>query len=264
MRTLLLFTTALVAAAGGIDAPRIGYARSADGSVLQVSGVSGAFITTPTGLTDVVAAAFSGSLGLLKTNETTRVIDRTGAILSEIEAPSGPAMFGFDPTGRVGAAWYPSTGALAIYRDGEWSPAPFDPGASGVLAITLKDKDRAMVVLQSDSLSLVRIRLSDGAVEDVTALGASTGPVLALSDGSLIFQRDGAAILRDVQGVEQTLDLPAGVVELTPMGGAWVQARTDSGATLTVRLGSQPRVYILPAPSPVADVEPSGAREVRR
>lgn len=250
MRTYCLFATiAFTAAAGGIDTPAIGFARAADGSIQRVAGVSGTFISASTNHAGI-AAAFSDHLGVVKTCTSILLLNADGSTAAESEAPEGGAVLGFDPAGRSAIAWYPSARWMAIYRDGQWNRVPFDP-AGAVLAVAIKDNDRVLAVIRGDQLSVVRMRLVDGAIEDVTFLGSSPGPVQLFPDGSLLYPKEGGFLYRAADGIERTLDIPAGVVEFMPMSATWLQARTETGRNLAIRLLPEPRIFELPPPVPV-------------
>jgi hypothetical protein len=247
MKPLLFFLLlGPVACAGRVESPAIGYARGSDGTILRVAGVSGAFVTTATIQTGAVSAAFSAQLGVLKLASSVRVLDGGGNLIVETDAPPGPALFGFDGTGATAVAWYPSTGALMLYRAGAWSTVPYDTGGVPVLGVAFDEQGRALVVLARYRLTLARIRVSDGATEDETIVGPGSGPVWVSSRGALLFVRDGMVLYRAAERGEQTLDVPADVVEWVPMGGAWVEARTASGRKLALRLAPAVRVWDLP------------------
>jgi hypothetical protein len=247
MKLAFLFAIlAFAATAGGVDAPSVGYGRNPAGSIVRVSGVSGAFVVAATDQTGVVSAAFSERLGLVKTDSTVRVLDAAGNLLNECDAPAGPALFGFDASGRTGAAWYPSTHALMFYGDSQWNPVPFDANGGAVLAVAVKDNERVLAVVQSDQLTIVRIRLVDGAVEDVTSLGSSGGPAHLFGDGTALFHRDGAIVRRTPGGAELAVDGLTDVTGFLPMGADWVQARTASGRSFALRLSPEPRFFVLP------------------
>ncbi len=155
MRILYPFILAsLACAAGGIDTPTAGYARGSAGSIIRVSGVSGAFITAVTDQSGVRSAAFSDRLGLVKTDSTVRVLDMAGNVVNESDAPEGDALFGFDPAGGMAVAWYASAQTFMVYRDGRWSQAQLDASLGTVLAVAAKDRDTALAIFQGDCLSI--------------------------------------------------------------------------------------------------------------
>ncbi len=248
MRTLCLLVAApLVLAAGAVDSPSSGYARTADGTILRVSGIGGAFITTTTDQTGSIAAAFSERLGLVKLATAIRVLDPAGAVVSESDAPEGDALLGFSKKGDSAIVYYASTQTISIFTSGQWVPVPFDVASTSVLAVAVQDSDTALVLVLRDQLSLVTLRTSDGAVIDENVIGSGIGPALLLPDRRIIFVRDRTLLYRDPAGVEQVLQaLPADVTALSRMDSEWVHARTESGRNLAFRLDSERRLYELP------------------
>jgi hypothetical protein len=241
----LLFACSLAFAESGLETPSVGYARAPDGTIVRVSGIAGAFVTTPTDQAGAVSAGFSGQLGFLKLPSAARVVNAAGALLGESDAPDGSALFGFNPRGDAGIAYYPSTQTLNVYGAGAWQSIPFQMTGARVLAVALKDAEQAQVVVARDQLSLVTLRVSDGAVESETLLGPGSGPALLLSAG-VLFSRDDSLIYHDASGTEQAIPVSAAVTDLFQMGPGWVQAQSGSGGDLALRLGREIRVYQLP------------------
>jgi hypothetical protein len=247
MRVILLWALSVVVAVGAVDIPSAGYARTADGSVVRVSGVAGAFLTGATDQTESISASFSGRLGVVKLASTVRVLDAGGAVVSESDAPEGAGLFGFNARGDAAIAYYASTQTLAVFRTGEWHPLPVDTLAMTVLAVALQDSETALALVTRDRLSLVTLRISDGAVMDETVLGDGTGPALLLPDRGAIFVRDDALLYHAADGSEQVIQALSGSgVTLSRMDSDWIHARLESGRNLVFRLEQDPRVYELP------------------
>ena len=68
---IFCFLFCLSIAAAAVESPSIGYVRAADGSIVRVAGVSGAFVTTAAEQPQAVSAGFSGSLGDIIANQAT-------------------------------------------------------------------------------------------------------------------------------------------------------------------------------------------------
>lgn len=251
----LLFSLGIAAAA--VESPSVGYIRAADGSIVRVTGISGAFITTGTGEGATVALSFSGSLGFLKLDTSVQVVNGTGELLGESDAPAGPALFGFNANGDAGVAYYPATRELRLFANGQWQAIPFN-APDGVISVALKDADHVLVAAASDQLTVLTIRTSDGATEAVSGAGLwpaarfrpgkGTARHIALitAGGTLLFGRGGALIYRDANGSEQTIDTPGPITAMTQMGAGWVHLQTDSRRNLALRLLAQPKLYEIP------------------
>src|ERR1700729_479425 len=111
LATLLIAAT-IVAAQSGIRPPQVGFAGNADGTLRPVYGVAGNFILGPSIAARVISQAFSGSIGLLKTESTLRAFNRQGQVLATTDAAEGPALFAFSPDGLTALAYVPSSNTL--------------------------------------------------------------------------------------------------------------------------------------------------------
>ena len=241
----LLCACAVAYAQSGVKTPPVGYARASDGTIVRVFGIAGSFVTTPTDQAGAVSAGFSLQLGLLKLTSTVRVLNDAGALLNESDAPDGPALFGFNRRGDAAIAYYSSNRTLSVYSAGAWQSMPFTRTGAQVLAVALIDSGNAQAVVARDQLSLVTLRVSDGAVENETLLGPGSGPAL-LTGGGVLFGRDDTLVYHDSSGKEQIVPVPAPAAVLSQMGSGWIQAQSGSGGNLALRLGPEVRVYQLP------------------
>ena len=242
----LLLLAPLAWCASGVESPPLGFARSGAGGIVRVSGIAGAFIAAPTGQGEVVSAAFNGTRGLVKLATSVRALDAAGELAAEWDAPEGPALFGFDPAGSAAIVWYTSSGTFSVLRAAEWSAVPIDAASLGgdILAVSLADSRRALILVAREHLVLVRVRLSDGATERETMVGDGSGPATLWPGGAVLYRSEGGFVYRDPRGSEQTVELPAG--ELTQMGSGWVQVRTAAAGQFAIRIGGVLRVYELP------------------
>ena len=235
----LCFVFSLGIAVAAVEIPSIGYMRAADGSIVRVAGVSGAFVTKLTGQPQAVSASFSGSLGFIKLDTSVRVVNGAGELLGEFDAPGGPALLGFSATGDAGIAYYPVTRTLSLFRDGAWTSVPYEGSA---IAVGLKDSSSALIVAPGRELTLLTIRLSDGAIESREPLSRDRNvPLFITPDGTLLFTRGEALVYR-----EHIIPAGSHITAVSQMGARWVQIQTDSGRNLALLLSGQPQLYELP------------------
>lgn len=241
----LFFACALVWGANTVDTPSVGFALSADGSLLRVSGIAGAFITTATEHSDALSCGFSKQLGFVKLPSAVRVLNGDGELVSESEAPAGAALFGFNKDGDAGVAYYPDGSYLAALISGEWRRVPFSLGVP-VLAVRLEDSGHLSAVIARGQLTLASIRISDGAIEAESDPGGVRGPVLLPSTGGLLFVGEQGVIYRDVDGVDHVVTDSTDVTAMQQMGPDWAQLVTRPGRNLAVRLAPVVRVLDIP------------------
>jgi hypothetical protein len=219
----LLALSMVASAAAQIRAPQLGFAGSADGTLRPVYGVAGNFILGPAvlgkaGAGRVLSQAFSGSLGLLKTESTLVAFDGKGQVLATTDAAAGPALFAFSPDGLTGLAYVPSSNTLIEWSAGRFEAVPFRQEPDIVLAIALSNTLQASLIAQRDGAIWELASASQRALVGVTA------PVLALASGELVFSDVHGIVLRkpDNSEVHIAAQLPA-KFSLQQMDGEWVQ-----------------------------------------
>jgi hypothetical protein len=237
-------------AQSGIRPPQLGFADSADGVLRPVYGVAGNFILGPGVAAKVLSQAFSGSLGLLKTDTTLTAFDGQGKVLATADAAAGPALFAFSLDGVTALAYVASSNTLVEWRTGELVTMPFRPEPDIVLAIALPNAFEASLIVQrSDGIWEVRFPLTRPRLVSQKALVGVTAPVLALASGDLVYSDANGIVLRkpDNSEVRIAAQLPA-KFSLQQMDSEWVQLRDlDTARHFAIRvLSGHEGFYELP------------------
>ena len=240
------FTTLFLAAVGAfgqqafsqhaIAPPRLGFVADGSRTLRPLYGMAGSFILGPAVRGAVVSQAFSGSLGLLKTNLFLAAFDPQGQPLGSIDVSRGPALFAFSPDGTAALAYVGSRDALyddALY---EWKRGAFSrswvrPVDGRVLAIAFPTAFEAARIVERSAGDIWEIReplgglgtLSEKALPDVHA------PLLALPSGDLVYAGAGAIVVRHPTGTEVHIPatLPASF-SLQQMNRDWVELAGQS------------------------------------
>jgi hypothetical protein len=218
LSAITLMALSMVAgAAAQIRPPQLGFAGAADGTLRPVYGVAGNFILGPPIGGKVISEAFSGSLGLLKTESTLAAFDGQGKVLATTDAAAGPALFAFSLDGKTALAYVASSNTLIEWSAGRFEAVAFRPEPDVVLAIALSNTLEASLIVQR----------SDGIWEvgsSQRALVGVTAPVLALASGELVFSDANGIVLRNPDGTEVHIAgrLPARF-SLQQMDSQWVQ-----------------------------------------
>jgi hypothetical protein len=215
----MLSLVASAMAQSGIRPPQLGFAN-ADGTLRPVYGVAGNFILGPSVRGRVISEAFSGSLGLLKTETTLVAFGKQGQVLATMNTAAGPALFAFSPDGLAALAYVLSSKTLVEFNAGQLEAMPFHSEPDTVLAIALPDAFEASLIVQRED-GIWEIRSSSQ-----RALVNVTAPLLALPSGELVFSDAQGIVLRkpDNSEVHITARLPA-KFSLQQMDGEWVQLR---------------------------------------
>ena len=215
---IALSMIASAAAQSGIRPPQLGFAGNADGTLRPVYGVAGNFILGSSVAGKVISQAFSGSLGLLKTESTLAAFDGQGKMLATIEASPGPALFAFSPDGLAALAYVPSGNTLVEWKAGQLVTMPFHTEAGTALAVALSNALEVSLIVQREDVIWEVRSASQKALLGVTA------PVLALASGELVYSDAKGIVLRKPDGSEVhiTARLPA-KFSLQQMDTEWVQ-----------------------------------------
>jgi len=232
MKALFTFLSInlVICAQSTLAPPKVGFVQDGRSSVHAVVGLAGNFLTGPTVSTGAVAAAYSGSLGLIKTDAQLIVTDANGQAIANTNAPGGRALFGFAAGGHAALAYFEATGALVIWNGRAFQSVPLDAATlagSMVVSIAFEDSNlAAFVVERQDALWKVDVRTDTGAVVSQTALPGVTAPALLVASGDLVYANTRGLVVRKADGVEKQVaaHLPKNFA-LEQMGDGWVEVR---------------------------------------
>lgn len=241
----LAFCLALTAQ---IAEPRIGFAWSQDGSIVDIRGLSGSFVVNRTGVR-ADTAAWSGRLAVSLVDDTLSIANASGEVLTTLDHASG-AIFGFSADGESAVVFRPVPNDLSVWRAGSRTTTPLSDGAvDGAIESIALDNKSAVVAIRGDAgAAIARIRISDGAIEDQRTLDEGASPVLVLPAGRIVFTSGQAVILEDSHGSRVRADVPGTPARLAPLGTQWVHVITSDGAAYALRLSGAPAVYAIPDP----------------
>jgi len=220
--TITLIALSIVAgAAAQIRPPQLGFAGAADGTLRPVYGVAGNFILGPSiagQAGKVISQAFSGSVGLLKTDSTLSAFNGQGQVLATIDAAAGPALFAFSLDGTAALAYVAGSNTLVEWKAGQLVTMPFHSELGTVLAVALSNASEASLIVQREG------EIWEVASASRRALVGVTAPVLALASGELVFSDANGIVLRkpDNSEVHVAARLPA-KFSLQQMDSDWVQ-----------------------------------------
>ena len=229
-----LFWAASAWAQSGIEVPDIGTIVDASGILRRVQGVAGNFRLGPAIASEVLSAACSERVCLAKTDS--KVLSTTG----EVEAPPGPAIFGFDAAEAI--VYFPGPRTFARWHDNILDPLEC-PVDGEVLALRVRGGETEIAVRRDRRVWRVH---QDGSVMDWIA--ETAGPVLLLREG-VLFATPDELILRRRDAREVRFAL-AGAETMTAMGSLYIAIRAG-GTTYALRMepGNE-RLFLLPGSVP--------------
>ena len=190
---------------------------------------------------NIVTAAFSGSIGLLKTRSSLAAFDAQGKVLASMDAALGPALFAFSPGGTTALAYIASSNTLVEWLGSAFAPVSLNDQeimAQSVLAIAFPTPfEASLLVQQNDTIWELHLPLGGSGDVSQNALVGVQAPLLALPSGDLLYRDTGGIVVRRTDGSEVHIaaSLPARF-SLEQMNQEWVQL-TDlaGGARFAIR-----------------------------
>ena len=237
----LLLVCASAKAQPGIAPPQLGFVEDSARTLRPAYGLAGNFILGPSIAANIVSEAFSGSLGLLKTDSSLVAFDSQGKLLGSIDAASGPALFAFSLNGSSALAYISSSNTLLEWRGSGFVPVSMrleEVIADNVLAIAFPTPFEASLIVQRRAL-LWELNLPLGKVGAVSqrALVGVHAPVLVLPWGDVVSGDAGGIVVRrtDRSEVHIAASLPANF-SLQQINRDWVQLTDlNSSARFAIR-----------------------------
>ncbi|MGI8742473.1 MAG: hypothetical protein ACR2NN_07860 [Bryobacteraceae bacterium] len=209
-----------------IESPQIGWITSS-GQLRPVIGLAANFVVGESIGDRVVSSSFSGSFGLVKTDSSVLVLDRAAQVLFQTDADPGPALFAFATDGSPAFVYLAQTKSLLSWKSDHLETTAFELDGT-VLAIGNRD-----VIVKRDG-GLWRVDLADGTQ---TPIPGVEGPVLPLSDGSLLYSDSQSFVLRQPDGTERRIDGAVPAAAFEQMGKDWVHVtEQDSTRQFAIRL----------------------------
>ena len=238
MKTSIVLIFALASHCHGQTAmvpPQLGFVQDSERSLRPVYGVAGNFVLGPCVAGNVISEAFSGSVGLLKTESSLYAFDSEGRLLASLDVASGPALFAFSPGAGTALAYIASNNSLLEWRGDGFASISLDGdiATDTVLAIASPNASQVSLLLQRNDTVW---QLNLGSVSEA-ALPGVHAPLLVLPSGDLLYRDTGGIVVRKPDGSE--LQIPATLpanLSLQQMSGEWVQLTDlDSNARFAIR-----------------------------
>lgn len=235
--------------------PQIGFAQDSSGAVRHVLGVVGNFSLGDSIGGEVVSSAFSGSVGLAKTDSAIFIFDQNGLVTYHSEAPAGPALIALADNGESALIYMVGDGSLVHWSGQALARVPLDPNALGgeVLSIALPSPAYAsLLVSRGAAIWFVRVSLASGSIETERAIPGLASPALLLNDGSIVFSDSGRVTLQRADSTQVHFDVRlSNSGSLRQMGAGWIQTRNSGGHQFAIRTQKgREQLYQLPEGRP--------------
>ena len=219
-RALLILIASCAWSQSGIEVPSAGLIVDSSGSLRAVQGVAGNFLLGPPMATGVLSAACSEQLCLAKTDS--KILSATG----QVDAPPGPAEFGFDRDTTV--IFFPASQTFVRWRD-----------------------DTLELLDWTADGEVLSMRVGDNGIEIALRrdwIGVTNGLVLLLKEGVLFATAD-ELVLRHRDASETRFEL-TGAETITSMGPHYAAIRAGA-LTFALRLDpGHEQLFVLPGNLP--------------
>jgi hypothetical protein len=222
-RAIAILLLSAGAAAAQIAVPRLGCLVDGARRLRPVFGVGGNFLIGDPETEQVVAAACSDTLTVIKRDDSLEIRTRDNAI--ERPAPAGTALFGFSEDGRQALAFFPESGQWLSVSGRSVRPLDAPPLPEGEVAAVGNPRQPAAVVRK---------------------VGEPNDPVLLLPDGARLSARGWELALTNSAGEERAIALPGPAVALEWLGRGWVRVRLAEGEGHLALSIEREQVYRLP------------------
>ncbi len=216
-----------------LSPPRLGFVEDSARTLRPVYGIANNFVLGDAVAAKVVAEAFSGSLGLLKTDSSLTAFDSDAKPIGSIDVARGAALFAFSPDGAAALVYNQAANALIEWRGGAFTPVAANlPEARGnaVLALGFPNPSEALFIVErraphgSSGVWEVRVPLGAAGVPSQKALVGVRAPLLALPAGGLLYSSSDGVVVRreDSSEVHIVAHLPSRFL-LRQMTADWVE-----------------------------------------
>jgi hypothetical protein len=241
-------------AGSNLSAPLVGIARDSQKQLRPVSGLAGNFVLR--GAIDGKASnwAYSGSVGLVKTDTDLLMLDADGNVTRRQSAPQTDVILSPD------SAFFPDTGELWHANRAVW----IEPGAISGKVVALGMASRRgieMAICRANHLWLLTLDVKTGAIMREAAPGGAIGEQacqparedsLPLLNDRLLFVNAHQLITQTTAGDERHMDIPASHrAQIHRAGEDWVQVELDNLPPKMIRItGEGETIYGLPVGRP--------------
>jgi hypothetical protein len=222
-RAIAILVLSAGAAAAQIAVPRIGCFVDGGRRLRQVFGVAGNFLAGEPEAEQVVTAACSDALTVIKREDSLEIRTREG--ITERPAPAGPALFGLSTDGAQALVFFPASGQWLSVSGRFVRPLDAPPLPEGeVVAISTPGRPDAIVRKN----------------------GEPAGPALLLPGGGRILARGPEVALTNATGEERAIALPGPAEGLEWLGPGWVRIRLAEGEGHLALSLEREQLYRLP------------------
>lgn len=238
----ILLTATFAFSQSGISTPSAGLLRDSSGALRAVFGIRGNFFLGPQWMEGALAASYSGSFAVVKSEDGVFVFDSGMGLVASQSVGGSDALFAFSGDGSPLVAYIPDLGVMYRWCGNSFHQLDWPAGwlQGRPLAIAAADDGAvAVVVEREDSVWLVKLALDNGRILYQAMLPGISGPVYLQHDGTFVYptEETNELVLRWRGEFEQRMPVSGEVTGFERIGRYWIRVLGEPGsADLALRL----------------------------
>ena len=270
MKLRIVFSFALVlwlasGAIAQVNAPKLGFARYADGSVFKVYGLESNLLINTQLLSSAAALSFSDAGGLVATGGEIQLLALDGKQLGAYSSNESAPVVNIDGALTTAVAWLPSHRELVRWTGQSFVATQVAgaqlPGTVTSVQLTSASSARLLAADANNNVFAISIALPNGLVTSVDQVPGVQGPT---------FEQYGFMVSHDANGLHvsapngsvRTLPLSAPDLTIERMASDWLHLSSSTGEDWVLHLNAtalhlsqlpQPTVVRRLAPRPIEE-----------
>lgn len=249
LRILCLLVALAGLAPAQISAPSPGFVRYKEVPIQKLLGIPGNLVIAGSVFGPAEATAFSDTDGLIASNGTIKLVEKTGKVLGTFPYGGAAPLLQIEGGRERAMAWLPSRQTVVWWdRNDFLSTAVNDPGAVSSVLLLSPTAARLLITNPDHTVSAVTVALPDGNIVSSTLLPGIRGPAFQFGDRLIWADEDGLQVERS-NGTRHVLPLPGAVFTAEQMSASWVHLFfRDNGSHWALHFGDEPSLSMLPLP----------------
>ena len=252
-----LFLCAAASLNAAIDAPKVGVARQADGTIHSLYGLHANFIYGAQMFSFAQAASFSDQAGLISVRGEVQLIS-AGTVVSTFKANEASPVLNVDGDASTAIAWLPGQRALLFNNNSSFTLMPVGDSFLGTVTSLLRQGSSAQLLVTAADSSVYRVEidLNSGITTNIQYVPVAQGGVFS-QQSFLVFHDAAGLEVMAADGSLRTLPLAAADLTFERLSSAWVHLHSASlGQDWALHLDSNAlELSELPATPAVAPIE---------
>jgi hypothetical protein len=224
-----------------VNAPRLGFARYADGTVFKINGLESNVLVNTQLLSSADALSFSDSGGLVSIGGEIQLLALDGTFLAAYSANESAPVLNIDNALATAVAWLPAHEELVLWNGQAFVATRISnaqlPGVVTSVQLTSASTARMLATDSSNHVFAVSVSLSRGLVTSVDLLPGVQGPAFQQYAFVVSHDANGLHVLAP-NGSVQTLPLLTPDLHIERMASDWLHLASSTGDDWVLHLNA--------------------------